>query len=65
MTFKCAHCGGVFPDSPEQEARAVAERQQHYPGIPADECDVLCDGCYRLFEAWRIANALPRVVSTN
>ena len=52
-TFICDHCGGTFPDEPEDESAATAELERDYPGLDKLACARICDGCYRDFNAWR------------
>ena len=46
----CAHCGEEFtPPDDEQwnDAKALAELEQKFPGTPVEECVVICDDCYQ------------------
>jgi hypothetical protein len=61
-TFTCDHCGGTFPDEPDEEAAATAELERDYPGVDKSACGRLCDDCYRDFNAWR-ATVPEQVVS--
>ena len=43
-TFKCAACGKTAELGNEQDA--LDELAENF-GVPADECDVVCDDCYK------------------
>lgn len=45
-TFTCAMCGGVFPSTPEDEAAAAVEKKEIWGDLPAEQCDIVCDGCW-------------------
>lgn len=44
-TFRCAMCGGIFPEGDEDEALAEALSRGFDPR--AEECVLLCDDCNR------------------
>jgi hypothetical protein len=44
--YRCAVCGGVFTKGWSEE-EAVAEMQRDFPDYDLEQCDVVCDGCYR------------------
>ena len=44
--FTCALCGGTFGNA-WSDAEAAAELAESFPGFDTDECDVVCDDCYR------------------
>lgn len=51
-TFECALCREVFPlirDERWSEEKAQNELAENFPGFTPDECDRVCDECYRLF----------------
>jgi hypothetical protein len=64
-TFTCDHCGGTFPDEPEDEAAASAELERDYPGLSKAHCARICDQCYKDFNAWRATVPPERVVSAS
>ncbi len=45
-TFECVVCGGVFEKGWTEE-EALSELSETFPGIPQDECSVVCDDCYK------------------
>lgn len=48
--YRCARCGGVFDlveDETWNDAAAAAERERLFPGIGPDQCDTVCDDCFR------------------
>ena len=46
-TYKCAMCGGVFEKGWTDE-EAEQELQQNFQGITPDDCDIVCDDCYKI-----------------
>jgi len=44
--FRCAWCKGVFVSKASEE-EAVAELEQNFKGFAPEDCDVVCDVCYR------------------
>lgn len=44
--FRCAICGGVFTKGWTDE-EALAEMNRDFPDFVAEQCDVVCDECYR------------------
>jgi uncharacterized protein with PIN domain len=44
--YRCAECGGVFEKALTDE-EAKAQLGQEFPGIPVDECSIMCDDCYK------------------
>lgn len=46
MKYKCAICKEEFgTDWPEEEAEA--ELAENFPGYDKQDCDVVCDDCYK------------------
>jgi hypothetical protein len=56
--YRCALCGGVF-DKGWSDEEAKAEMEQNFPGMKADQEDLVCDPCYQalpieqLSERWK------------
>ena len=46
-TFKCVACRGTFNKGWSDE-EAIAEHQEHFPEVPLEETDLVCDDCYQL-----------------
>ena len=46
-TFQCYMCKGVFEKDPP--GRAEKELEENFPGFSVDECEVVCDDCYKMF----------------
>lgn len=46
MTYKCAVCEGVFEEGWSDE-EAVAELNKDFPGFTKDQCDIVCEDCYK------------------
>lgn len=44
--FRCAICGGVFTKGWSEE-EAIAEMKRDFPNFDLEQCDVVCDDCYR------------------
>lgn len=44
--FRCAICGGVFTKGWSEE-EAIAEMKKDFPDFILEQCDVICDDCYR------------------
>lgn len=45
-TYKCAACGETFSKG-WSEAEAIDELNDNFPGFTTDECDIVCDDCYK------------------
>jgi hypothetical protein len=54
-SFVCALCKRTFARV-WTDAEADAERARDFPGVPADECDLVCAECYELVRAERDAD---------
>lgn len=48
--FKCALCKGEF-ESAWTEQEAEQELSEKFPGIEKEDCDPVCDECYKLIES--------------
>jgi hypothetical protein len=47
-TYTCALCNGVFEFEEEwTDGDAVQEMEEIFPGIPKEECDIICDDCFK------------------
>jgi hypothetical protein len=44
--YVCARCFSTI-EKGRSDAEAVAEKQEHFPDVPLDDCDVICDDCFR------------------
>lgn len=44
--YKCAICGGVFEKGWDDE-EALAELNDNFPNVEIEDCDVVCDDCYK------------------
>lgn len=44
--YKCAACGGVFEKGWTDE-EAKEELGTTFPGIGAEDCDLVCDDCFK------------------
>ncbi len=51
-TYDCALCGGTFNKGRSDE-EAMAEKAALFPGVPAEECDLVCDDCFVLMTGGR------------
>jgi 5-methylcytosine-specific restriction endonuclease McrA len=50
--YICFHCGGTFTaDWTEEEA--LEELKRDYPGVSQENCEVICDDCYKQFVKWK------------
>ena len=47
-TFTCAICNGEFEKGWSEE-EAEAELSKNFPGFNKEECDQVCDDCYKKF----------------
>lgn len=57
--YQCAKCCGVFEKGwSDEEAmeEAVAKKSVPFSGIPVEECETLCDDCYKEFLKWMKEN---------
>jgi len=45
-TYTCALCKGVFEFGWSDE-EAKAELEENFEGFTTEECDVVCDDCYK------------------
>jgi hypothetical protein len=46
-TFKCVLCGGEF-EKGWSDDEAKDELDETFPGISTEECDLVCDDCYKM-----------------
>lgn len=44
--YRCAMCGAVYEKGWSDED-AEAEKNEHFAGVPLDECALVCDPCYQ------------------
>ena len=44
--YRCAVCGGVYLKG-WSDSEAEDELSDVFPGISKDECDLVCDDCYK------------------
>lgn len=49
--YQCWKCKGVFEKGWSDE-EAEAERAANWPRFSQDDCDVVCDDCYKAFMSW-------------
>lgn len=49
--YRCSICGGIFEKGQSDEA-ATKERERDFQGFSAEECEVVCDDCYKDFMEW-------------
>ena len=45
--YKCAKCGGIFQND-WSEKGALLEQSENFPGVGVEDCEVVCDDCYKL-----------------
>lgn len=45
--YECAVCRGIF-DKGWSDEEAKEELQQEFPGYSVDDCDIVCENCYKL-----------------
>jgi hypothetical protein len=48
--YRCAQCGGICAlvrDETWSDELAMAEKERDFPGVPMEECAVICDECYQ------------------
>ncbi len=53
-TYTCAMCGGTY-ETDWSDEEATAEAETH--GFVVEECDLVCDPCYKLTPFGREADA--------
>jgi hypothetical protein len=49
--FKCALCKDIFDTEEDKgwnEEKRVKELRQNFGNVPVEECDVVCDDCYKV-----------------
>lgn len=47
--YTCAMCGGTFETQDDwTEEDRMKEKEENFPDVPLEECDVVCDDCYQL-----------------
>jgi hypothetical protein len=46
-TYTCALCGGTFEKGLTDE-EALAEKDALFPGVPLEDCDIVCDDCFHM-----------------
>jgi hypothetical protein len=47
----CAYCGEEFEPTDDEtwdDVKAHAELEQNFPGVPIEECAVVCDDCFKV-----------------
>jgi hypothetical protein len=48
--YRCAWCGNVYDlerNEDWSEEKARAEKERDFPGVPMEQCVVVCDDCYQ------------------
>ncbi len=45
-TYTCAVCAGTFSYGWSEE-EALAELKENFGDIPKEDCDIVCDDCYK------------------
>lgn len=45
--YRCAKCRKIF-EKGQTEEEAIAEKDKMFVGIATEDCDLLCDDCYKL-----------------
>ncbi len=46
-SYKCAACGNTYvQDRTEEEV--LKELKNNYPGLSVDDCEIVCDDCYKV-----------------
>ena len=53
--FTCAYCKETFNKGQDDEA-AMIECKENFGNISKQDCDVLCDDCYKAFMGWLAHN---------
>jgi hypothetical protein len=46
--YRCAACGRVFNKGVSDE-EALAEKEDLFPSVPVEACDLVCDDCFAAF----------------
>ena len=46
-TFTCDSCGKTYPKGWTDE-EAMQETQEMFGSVPIDDCNVICDDCYKI-----------------
>ena len=44
--YKCAMCGNIYKKGWSEED-AIAEKNELFGNIPIEECDIICDDCFK------------------
>ena len=44
--YRCAICGNVY-EKGQSEEEAHAELESNFPDVSVEDCDVVCDDCYK------------------
>lgn len=44
--FTCSVCGNTYEKGRSDE-EAVEELSTHFPGFEVEDCDVVCDNCFK------------------
>lgn len=45
-TYTCARCRKTY-EYGRPDGEALAEKDALWPDVPLDECDIICDDCFR------------------
>jgi hypothetical protein len=48
--YRCAWCEKIYDlqrDGDWNEEKAANERERDFPGVPMEQCAVVCDDCYQ------------------
>ena len=53
--YKCAMCKGIFEKEWSDE-EAEAELESTFKGTPTEDCELVCDDCYKKF----MGSLMPR-----
>ena len=54
MNYKCAMCKEVFEEGRTKED-ALAELAEVFPGASVEDCDVVCDDCWKKIDPRKLA----------
>lgn len=63
MKYTCAVCKGEF-ESNWTEEEANAEKERDFGAVPLDQCDVVCDECYKQISPRNNPDYYQRYLST-
>ena len=48
IEYECAICKGIFEKQLTDE-EAAEQLKDEFPGFTPDECDIVCDDCYKKY----------------